>query len=65
MTLLALATGLQVAFGIMAALLLLAGVIYVVFGRDDDYSPEAIENQARAEADLRAEAGRRSVGPTA
>jgi len=41
-TLLALATGLQVAFGIMAALLLLAGVIYVVFGRDDDYSFDAV-----------------------
>ena len=64
MTLLALATGLQVAFGIMAALLLIAGVIYVVFGRQEDHSPEAVEAQARAEADMRAEAARRSVGPT-
>ena len=63
MTLLALATGLQVAFGIMGALLLIAGVVYVIFGRHEDHSPESIEAQARAEADLRAEAGRRTIGP--
>jgi len=66
MTLLALAPGLQVAFGIMAALLLLAGVIYVIWGREkDDDSPEAIEAQARAQEALRQEAARRSVGPNA
>jgi hypothetical protein len=64
MTLLALATGLQAAFSVMILLLLIAGAVYVVFGRDKDDSPEAIEAQARAEADLRAEAARRSVGPT-
>jgi len=64
MTLLALAPGLQVAFGIMAALLLIAGVIYVVWGRQEDPTPEEIEAQAQAEADLRAEAARRTIGPT-
>jgi hypothetical protein len=64
MTPLALATGLQVAFAIMFALLLLAGAIYVVFGRDEDNSPEAIEAQARAEADRRREAAERPVGPS-
>ena len=64
MTLLALAPGLQVAFSIMIALLLLAGAIYVVFGRDKDDSPEAIEAQARAEADRRREAAQRPVGPS-
>jgi hypothetical protein len=62
-TLLALATGLQVAFGIMAALLLIAGVVYVVFGRDEDHSQEAIDAQAMAQADRRREAARRPVGP--
>jgi hypothetical protein len=61
---LALATGLQVAFAIMFALLLLAGAIYVVFGRDEDHSPEAVEAQARAEADRRREAAQRPVGPS-
>jgi len=65
MTQLALATGLQVAFGVMAALLLLAGVVYVVFGRDEDHSQEAIDAQAMAQADMRREAARRTVGPSA
>jgi hypothetical protein len=60
---LALATGLQVAFGIMAALLLLAGVIYVIWGRNEETGPETVEAQARAQEDRRREAAQHHVGP--